>query len=230
MRKAILVGIGLLVSGTAHAADLQRQPPPPPQRVYAPRPFNWTGFYLGINGGWADGRSRFNFDDLGLSTGHFGTSGWLGGGTLGYNLQTGPWVLGLESDIDWASLSGSTACPVGGLTCQTQNDWLGTVRGRVGWAFDRFLPYVTGGLAVGDINASVPNVGSQTATNAGWTVGGGLEYAITNNWSTKVEYLHVDLGSFDCTACSSTPPVNVHLNEDIVRGGINYKFDWPGSH
>lgn len=226
MRKAIAAAIALLFSGTAHAADLPRRPPPPVQPVVRPLPFSWTGFYIGVNGGWGQGRSRFNFDDLGVNTGHFGTSGWLGGATMGYNLQTGPLVVGLESDIDWANLSGSTACPISGLTCQTQNDWLGTVRGRVGVAFDRVLPYVTGGLAVGDINASIPSVGSATQTNAGWAVGGGLEYALTNNWSTKVEYLHVDLGSFDCTTCSATPPVNVRLNEDIVRGGINYKFNW----
>jgi outer membrane immunogenic protein len=227
MRKAIAAAIALLFSGAANAADLPSRPPPPAQPYARPLPFSWTGFYVGINGGYGWGRSRFNFDDLGVSTGHFGTSGWLGGATMGYNFQSGPLVVGLESDIDWANLSGSTACPTTGLTCQTQNDWLGTVRGRVGVAFDRVLPYVTGGLAVGDINASIPSVGSATATNAGWAVGGGLEYALTNNWSTKVEYLHVDLGSFDCgTACSATPPVNVKLNEDIVRGGINYKFNW----
>jgi outer membrane immunogenic protein len=232
MRKLIFVGIGLLVSGAASAADLQTQPQQPVKaaRVQPPRYYDWTGFYLGINGGWGESRSRFNFEGLGDSTGHFGGSGWQAGGTAGFNYQMGPAVMGIESDGDWSNLSGSTNCPAAGLTCQVQNDWLATVRGRVGVAFDRFLPYVTGGLAVGDINANVSGIGSATATNAGWTVGGGFEYALGNNWSTKLEYLHVNLGGFDCgTACSATPPATVRMDEDLVRGGINYKFDWFGN-
>jgi outer membrane immunogenic protein len=105
-----------------------------------------------------------------------------------------------------------------------KNDWLGTARGRVGFAFDRFLPFVTGGLAVGDINANVPGFGSATTTNAGWTVGGGLEMALGKNWTAKAEYLHVDLGSLNCgTACTGTPS-NVDFTTNLVRGGVNFKF------
>jgi outer membrane immunogenic protein len=232
MRRFILVGALVLSSAVAGAADLPVvQKAPPPARAYSPPPpyIDWSGFYLGINGGWEHGRSHFDFDSLGANTGHFGADGWQVGGTAGFNYQIGQVVLGIESDIDWSNLSGSAPCPITGLTCQTQNNWLSTGRGRIGYAIDRFLPYITGGVAVGDINANVPGIGSATTTNVGWTVGGGLEYAISKNWSTKVEYLHVNLGSFDCgTACSPTPPVNVRLNEDIVRAGLNYKFDWTG--
>jgi outer membrane immunogenic protein len=224
---------GVLAVGIAEAADLQVQrPAPPPQRAYAPPPprsFDWTGFYIGANGGWGGGRSRFNFDDLGVSSGHFGVNGWQAGGTAGFNYQVGHVVFGVESDMDWSNISGNTNCPMTGSICQTQNDWLGTARGRVGYAFDRVLPYVTGGAAFGNINASVPGVGSASATNLGWAAGGGIEYAITPNWSTKLEYLHVDLGSFDCgAACNPTPPVNVKLDENLVRAGVNFKFGAAG--
>jgi outer membrane immunogenic protein len=97
----------------------------------------------------------------------------------------------------------------------------------MGVAFDRVLPYVTGGFAAGDIGASVPGMGTASTANAGWTAGGGVEYGLSRNWSAKMEYLHVNLGNFDCgSSCSPTPPVNVHTNEELVRGGLNYKFDW----
>src|SRR5947209_8617293 len=141
----------------AGAADLTRRPPPPPPApVYAPVPYySWTGFYVGINGGGAwGGNSRFDFP--GGPSDSVDVSGWLAGGTLGFNYQLGPVVLGVEGDIDASGIRGSNACLGGGFACQIQNDWLGTVRGRIGYAFDRFLPYVTGGLAVGNLTATVP--------------------------------------------------------------------------
>jgi outer membrane immunogenic protein len=217
----------LVSAGIAHGADLSRQPVPAP--AYAPAPvtlYDWTGLYLGVNGGYAWGNSRYNFAGLG-STGAFGLSGGIIGGTIGVNYQFGHIVTGLEGDLDWTNLNGSTTCPGSALTCQTSSDWVSTVRGRVGYAFDRFLPYVTGGLAMGNINANVAGVGSSSATNYGWTIGGGMEYALTDHWSAKVEYLHNNLGSMDCgLSCSITPPARVRLDEDTVRAGINYKFNW----
>ena len=123
----------------------------------------------------------------------FNTSGGLVGGTLGYNYQMGQAVFGLEGDIDWSNIRGSaSACA--GTTCETRNDWLGTARGRIGYAFDRFMPYVTGGAAFGDIKASAAGIGDANETKAGWTVGGGVEAAIAGPWTAKVEYLYVDLG------------------------------------
>ncbi len=96
-----------------------------------------------------------------LRPGSFKTSGGLVGGTLGYNWQVGQAVFGLEGDIDWSNIRGSAFC--GGVTsCETKNDWLGTVRGRLGYAFDRFMPYVTGGLAVGDIKTSIAGSAART--------------------------------------------------------------------
>ncbi|HXW25086.1 MAG TPA: outer membrane protein [Xanthobacteraceae bacterium] len=223
--KRIVLGaaVAALAAAAAGAADLPPAPPVTKAPVVAPlAAYDWTGFYVGINGGGAWGQS--SFDGATGTLGNFGTSGWLAGATAGYNLQYGHAVFGLEGDIDWTNINGSAACVGGTATCQTQNDWLGTARGRLGYAFDRFLPFVTGGLAVGNINANVPGFGSASNTNLGWTVGGGLEVALGGNWTAKAEYLYVDLGSFSCgTACTGTPS-NVDFTTSIVRGGLNFKF------
>jgi outer membrane immunogenic protein len=223
MKRAILAGVSaaaVLMSLTAaNAADLPRRHVEMPVKApaYVP-PFSWTGFYAGINGGGAFGRSNWN------GIGAFDTRGAMVGGTVGYNWQMpNNFVVGVEGDVDWTNNRGSTACGVG-LTCETKNDWLGTARGRVGYAFGRVLPYVTGGLAVGNIKANVAGVGSTDTTNAGWTVGGGVEAAITGPLSAKVEYLYADLGKANCDAavCGAATDVNFHTN--IVRAGLNYHF------
>lgn len=212
--------LGLVGVAPAHAADLSVAPlyKAPPAPVVAPA-YNWSGFYLGANGG--GGWSTSHWDSVGSTNG----SGGVVGGTAGLNWQTGRAVFGLEGDIDWSNVKGSTtsaACPAG---CTTQNDWLATVRGRAGYAFDRVMPYVTGGLAVGDIKASTPGFAGVNQTNAGWTAGGGLEFALSNNWTAKAEYLHVDLGNMNCGFnCGTTANNNVSLREDLVRGGLNFKF------
>jgi outer membrane immunogenic protein len=221
---ATLVTLAAMVSA-AVAADLGRRPPPPPVApVYVPVPyFSWTGFYIGLNGGGAwGGHSQFDFP--GSSSASPDASGWLAGGTLGANYQVGSFVLGIEGDFDGSDIRGSSACLGGGFTCQTRADWLATARGRVGYAFDRLLPYVTGGLAVGNLTASIPGIGSATNTSTGWTVGGGVEFALNRNWSVKAEYLYVDLGNFDCIACGGTPPASVGFTTNVVRAGVNFRF------
>ena len=218
MKKLLLVGVAMIALGTvsASAADIQRRQMPVKAPAYMPPPvYNWTGFYVGINGGGGWGRSDFSDP---FASGSFNTSGGLVGGTVGYNWQMGPVVFGLEGDVDWSDIRGSTLC--GGVTsCEVRNDWLGTARGRLGYAFDRIMPYVTGGLAVGDIKTSVPGFGDTRDTKAGWTAGGGVEAAIAGPWTAKVEYLHVDLGR-----TSSVLGSNAKFNADIVRAGLNYRF------
>ena len=135
-------------------------------------------------------------------------------------------MLGLEGDLDWSNLSGtsnSALCP----GCSTSDTWLSTVRGRAGYAFGGVMPYLTGGLAVGDIRASAPGLPGASTTNAGWTVGGGVEVALPGNWSAKAEYLHVDLGRFNCgTDCGLASTDNVSMHDDVVRAGLNYHFGW----
>jgi outer membrane immunogenic protein len=214
----VLVSVAAL-TGTAAAADLSR---PAPQTYYkapvvAPA-YNWSGFYLGLNGGGAFGRSTWD------TTGGFDISGGLVGATVGYNYQFGQAVAGIDADIDWADISGSstTNCVTG---CKTSDTWLSTVRGRLGYAADRFMPFITGGLAAGDIKASTPAFAGASTDRAGWTIGGGLEFAITNNWSAKAEYLYVDLGKFNCgLSCGVTATDNVSFTTNLVRAGVNYRF------
>ncbi len=212
----------LALAGAAAAADLS-QPAPQPYYPKAPvafaPPYNWTGFYFGINGGGAFGSSSWD------RTGSRDVSGGLVGSTLGYNYQIGRAVLGVEGDIDWADIDGSStnACPAG---CKTSNTWLSTVRGRIGYAADRFMPYVTGGAAFGSIVASTPGFAQTGVNNTGWTLGGGLEAALAGNWTAKVEYLYVDLGSFNCGLNCGAGLVtdNVSFHTNILRAGVNYKF------
>jgi outer membrane immunogenic protein len=209
-----------LATQTALAADMPVRRPPP-QAVKAPPPalFNWSGFYVGLHGGYGWGRSQFDAPAAG--TGTFSANGWLFGGLAGVNYQAGQAVLGLEADINWTDLSGSAPC--GAFTCGTETPWLGTVRGRLGYAIDRFLPYITAGGAFGKVEANVPGVGSASDTRIGWTVGAGAEYAFAPNMSWKTEYLYVDLGSFDCAACGAPTP-EVSFKSHIVRTGLNIRF------
>ena len=213
------------LAGTASAADLARRAPPPvvtkaPPPVYVP--FTWTGLYVGINGGYGFGRSKW--DGL-VPSSSFDVKGGMVGGQLGYNWQFGQFVWGVEGDGDWTDLRGTAnVASCGGLQCKTRNDFLSTVRGRVGFAADRWLPYATGGLAIGNIKATVPGFTGIDKTATGWTVGGGLEYAFAPNWSVKAEYLFVDLGKENCSITCGLPTNNVSLNSNVVRGGINYRF------
>jgi outer membrane immunogenic protein len=204
-----------VASEAANAADLRRPPPQYPVKAQPVRLFDWTGFYVGVNAGYGWGTSRYDF---GTELDRFKVNGGLVGGTVGYNYQIGSMVLGIEGDMDWQDVKGDGAC-VGGI-CQTKSRWLATARGRVGYAIDRLMPYVTGGVAFADLQTTVPGAALQSDTRTGWTVGGGAEYAFAPNWTLKAEYLFVDLGKFTCVACGA----NVKFNENIVRAGLNYKF------
>ena len=156
-RFLLAVTAGLMAASMASpsfAADLPRPAYKAPMYV---APFSWTGFYVGLNGGYGFGKSNWT-NALG-TTGDFDVKGALAGGTLGYNLQTGAWVWGLEGDIDYSWMQGSVvnaAVGCGGAGCETRNTWLATGRGRIGYAWDRFLPYITGGAAYGNIKSTQP--------------------------------------------------------------------------
>ena len=210
---------------------------PPVNWAGTPAPFvNWTGIYLGLNGGFSFGGSNWTDSVTASSTGNFGTSGFVFGGTAGANYQVGSFVFGVEADGDWADVSGFGTFTAAGLCaggCFTKNTWLSTVRGRAGYAFDRFLVYGTAGAAFGSVRANFSNDPVSGATEAGWTVGAGVEVAFAPNWSAKAEYLFVDLADGSCTidcaiananAPAIIPSVAVKFNESIVRGGVNYRF------
>jgi len=147
------------------------------------------------------------------------------GGTAGYNYQFGQVVAGIEGDVDWSGINGTTN-NFGTFGCKTSNNWLATVRGRLGYAADRFMPFVTGGGAFGDIRASSPGLPDTSSDKAGWTIGAGLEAALARNWTAKVEYLYVDLGSFNCGLNCGAGFVtdNVSFHTNLLRAGVNYKF------
>jgi outer membrane immunogenic protein len=240
MKRMLIAGaLALAATGPVLAADLPPPAAPPPPRApaaYVPIAapvYNWGGIYLGVNGGGAFGTSNWTASPCplaGCSTGDFNLTGGLVGGTLGANFQASQFVFGIEADIDWADISGtvsttSLVCP----GCQTSDDWLGTVRGRVGYAFDRVLVFGTAGGAYGDVKATAPATaippgGTTTNSEFGWTAGGGLEYAFNDNWTAKVEYLFVDLqnGSYALAAPST---VAVKFQTSLVRAGINFKFN-----
>ena len=213
MRKFLLLMLAAVsfVAGAplARAADMGI---PPAVYPYAPAPhlgyvfYNWSGVYLGINGGWDWANATTTNAPLGLSASG-NTNGGLIGGTVGANIAFGPAVFGLEGDFDYAGLS------TGGLS----SHWLATVRGRAGYAWDRWWVYGTAGAAFAPVNVSVLGFNGST-TQAGWTVGVGTEWAFSYNWTAKIEYLFVDLGT------ANFAPASVSLRENLVRVGVNYKF------
>ena len=216
MKKFLLAGVAILALGvtSASAADIARGPMPAKAPAYMEPQFSWTGPYVGAFGGGAWGNSDFSAP---LSSGSLNTHGWLAGGTIGYNYQMGQVVLGIEGDAAWTDIHGSAPCA--GLTCETRNNWLSTVRGRLGYAAGRFMPYVTGGAAFGDVKTSVTGFGDTSTTRVGWTAGGGVEASIAGPWSAKLEYLYVDLGR-----SASVLGSDAKFNTNIVRAGINYRF------
>ena len=266
--KKIALGMLAVVAmtGSALAADMapryNKAPAPVPVAIY-----NWTGFYVGgnVGYGWYDRNSTLIAPDA-ASVAFFGPSlaagalpstyavnprGALGGGQIGYNWQSGMWVFGVEADIQGADVKGSTTISTTGIpgfvpitgTATEKLDWFGTARGRVGYAANTALFYVTGGLAYGHVSHSyftaAPLVGqsafgSDSRVDVGYTVGAGVEWAFNNNWSVKGEYLYVDLGSHSTTAFGVTgTPVGatLRLSEreqyNIVRVGLNYKWGGP---
>ena len=225
MKRVVLAGIGALavvtMMGVANAADIQRRQAMPTKAPAYVQAYNWTGLYVGVNGGGGWGHSAWSGA---TGTSGFNTTGGVVGGTVGYNYQMNQAVFGLEGDIDWSNIHGSTTTAPCTTSCETRNSWLGTARGRIGYAFDRFMPFVAGGAAFGDIKASPAGFSGDRDTKAGWTLGGGLEAALAGPWTAKVEYLYVDLGKANCPAGSCAVSTNVNFHTNLVRAGLNYRF------
>lgn len=225
MSQKLLACIGVVAfvasAATANAADLARRSTMPTKApAYLAPVFTWTGFYLGLNAGYGWGIANASGPVFG-STGDFNVKGAMIGGTIGYNLQTGPWVWGLEGDVDFSDMKGGIGCP----GCGVDNRWFATARGRIGYAMGRVLPYLTGGAAFGDIRINDPVLSGSSDTKVGWTVGAGVEYAFLPNWSAKAEYLYADLGSTSCGAAACIfGPLDVSLKAHIFRAGVNYHF------
>jgi len=234
MKKLLLATAALAVMATAaSAADLpQRQVAPAPYVPVVPA-FTWTGFYLGLNAGYAFSNSdKINFSDTTPFAGSIKASrdGFIGGAQAGYNWQFGSMVVGAETDIQYTDLKKRGY--LGADTARVDTSYLGTVRARLGFVpMDRALLYVTGGLAYGDTKLEAYNAGlgvgaSKRDTNVGWTLGAGVEYAITNNITTKLEYLYYDLGDTKLAFSNGVDSTSYKANNNgsIIRAGLNYKF------
>ncbi|PNE10488.1 MAG: autotransporter outer membrane beta-barrel domain-containing protein [Beijerinckiaceae bacterium] len=245
------------LAGTAFAAE--PAPPPPPVPV-----FTWTGLYLGGQIGYAWGNDNFFYGAFDPLTGLAFTpsvfsspSGVIGGAHVGFNYQidkpSGGFVLGVEGLVDGTSLSNTVAAGLpafGGssVSASTNTDIQGSIRGRFGIAWDRLLAYATGGVAFGGFNTSFSTSGNNggnpfnasdsfSNTRVGWTAGGGIDYAVANNWSVFAEYRYTDFGTVGntqlATAVFRTVPgltggtlsVVRTLSQSQVQVGFSYKFD-----
>ncbi|WP_114945166.1 outer membrane protein [Microvirga calopogonii] len=219
-----------ITASTAHAADLPSRYSPAPAYNALPV-FTWTGFYAGLNAGygWNVGDSRFYDPAFGTVRGSRG-GGFVGGAQAGYNYQFGMFVAGVETDLQYAAV-GNKGASYGTTYYDGDSDgFFGTIRARAGVAFDRALVYGTGGFAYGDIGGNRgydPVLGHHTGdeVNWGWTLGGGVEYAITNNFTAKVEGLYVDLDTKDNYVLGGRVNVNRDAEFGVIRAGLNYKFN-----
>lgn len=219
-----------LTATSAQAADLPSRYSPAP--AYNPMPvFTWTGFYVGANVGygWNTGTSRYYDPAFGYA-GSSKTGGFVGGAQAGYNYQFGMFVLGAETDIQYAAV-GNKGASYGNTYFPGNSDgFFGTIRARAGLAFDRALVYGTGGFAYGDIGGNVgydPVLGyhRDNSTNGGWTLGGGVEYGVTNNITAKVEGLYVDLDTSGNYAQGARYTDRRDTEFGVLRAGLNYKFN-----
>jgi len=239
MKKCLLgtaALVALAVATPAAAADLgARMPykaPPPVAAVWT-----WTGFYVGINGGYGWGNSRWDLLPGGLGDGKHSPDGGTIGGQIGYNWQFGNWVVGLEAQGNWADFHGSHNSPLfllPSVTNRTKIDAFGLFTGKVGYAFNNVLVYATGGAAVQSVDYdrrfTVGGATISTADETRWgaTVGAGLEYAFTPNISAGVQYNHLFMGRKDISfAPLPNATERVRLDSDVFTGRVNYRFGGP---
>jgi outer membrane immunogenic protein len=235
VRKMLLVAAATLAVQTAplSAADLGAPRTPVAAAVAAPV-FNWTGFYLGGHLGYGTGRSTWGA--LGVAD-SFSPSGVFAGLQAGYNWQINQMVVGVEADVAYAGLRSSRVCANlnPGFTCDTRADMLASLRLRGGFAVDRTLIYVTGGLGLGSLKHrdSFTNTGvtwgTFNVTRAGFVVGAGMEYAFTPNVTAKLEYLYYDFGTASQggdpgTIAGNGNTIFFRTNVHTVKLGLNYLF------
>lgn len=192
--------------------------------------FDWTGTYGGaqLGYGWADTEADTNIANLVDETHDYDSDGVVGGLHAGYNLQNQRFVYGIEADIDFTDLDATGIGSLGGTFHQTEIFWTGSLRARLGFAMDRTLYYVTGGWAFGevDVTQSNANNGAILASNSeirhGWTLGGGVERAFSDNMTARLEYRYTDLGDYDSNSGLVSESSDVTLQ--TIRAGLSYKF------
>jgi outer membrane immunogenic protein len=227
------LALGLCVAAPAMAADIPVKARPAPVAVAM---YNWSGCYIGVQGGIGILRSDNSFSATGAPPftpeAHTNGSGGVAGGHIGCNYQAGAWVIGIEGDGEWAaSLKGNDG-QAGGDINELSARWMASARGRLGYAWNNALLYVTGGGAWMNVRSAVlnPPLESFTRTITGWTVGAGIEYGFTPNFSGRFEYRYADYGDKNFTF-----PINGYverhgdIHTHIFRGGLTYRFGGFGS-
>lgn len=239
-RRVILAGASVIaLTAAANAADLSQAPSAVSYKDAPSYGVNWSGLYVGVNGGYGwDASNIASKIPAGLGV---KPEGGFGGGQIGYNVQKDKLVFGVEADFQGAGITGSKSqllppnAPADrGLTLTDKStlDWFGTVRGRVGYAFDRTLVYATGGLAYGHIadetsctkgaqaqfTCPITGFGKHETDATGYVVGGGAEYKFNPAWSVKAEYQYIDLGQESFFAKEAKEDYAV----STVRAGLNY--------
>lgn len=244
MKRLLLTTMMLLAASGAMAADMGTAPAKAPASYAVSPAFNWTGFYVGVHGGYAGGDLSVSDTNGGVAPGPFDyrTRGGFGGGQAGYNFQTGNLVLGIEGDFSYLANSGKGI--IGSANAAAHQDltlgsgMLADVTGRVGFAAGPVLLYAKGGAAwfTGSAGQATTNPGYATTGTgqfSGWTAGAGAEYKLTQNISIKAEYQHFDFGSRDgyqTNVGDLSSPIGYRFNNstslkfDTVKAGVNYQF------
>jgi len=225
--------LAILFAGTASAADLAPAAAEPSAPVYLP--FSWTGPYVGAQIGWLHSDGKWNIGlpgsppDPFVGPVSYSGDGVVGGIHAGYNWQWGNFVVGPEADIEATSAKAQSAF---GFTETADLKWQGSVRLRAGYAFDRLLPYITGGVAFGDFDYTLdvrpfPGEATFSEVRTGATIGAGIEYAFSDKWSARLEYRYTDYGKASGTGFPIFIPAVQQRHEihtDSVRFGISYRF------
>ena len=249
MNKFLLGAVGLVaMANTATAADLAARPytkAPPPMIAAV---YDWSGFYIGANGGWGSSRKCWDINNTfgvivpPFREGCHDATGGVAGGQIGYRWQAGGWVFGLEAQGDWADLRGSNPSLFFGSVDSNRSkiDAFGLFTGQVGYAWNNVLWYVKGGAAVTDdkYNGFVTTTGVvfDTAKETRWggTVGTGLEFGFAPNWSAAVEYDHLFMGNRNVSFTSVLPPIgsfsrtdNIRQDVDLITVRVNYRWGGP---
>jgi len=233
MKIRLAIAAFLLTSTTAFAADLAPQPAEPEAPVYVP--YNWTGFYAGVHLGVVGAGDIKATNQVTGASVKFNDTNFIGGGHLGYNYEFPQgFVIGLEGDFDYTGLSKTQnfAGPTFTESDKFKSDWQASIRARAGYAFDRVMPYVTGGVAFANEKFTVSGFntvtgsfgGSKSDTRTGWTVGGGVEYAMTDNILLRAEVRYSDFGKKTYQFVGFNP-VKVRFNEWSAIVGVSYKFN-----
>ena len=233
--KLLLLGTVFSLGATSLslAADLPRKAPAAAP-VYPPPVATWAGCYLGGAVGVVNNRVSGNVDFEGFSTGASGNkTGGIYGGYLGCNLQSNNFVYGIEGDFSGIGGSGVSQGVLGivsGAVVTSKPDWLSTIRGRAGLAFNNAMVYLTGGVAFADVKNSFfvpgfPGV-STSNTRVGWTVGAGAEYMFTPNWIGRLEFLYADLGSHGESYPASFSVATSSLSHELMIGRVGLAYKW----